>query len=75
MARKSKDDVLSDLMADAKSVHASHDTSTQARRRGKVISVSMPEADVEFIKAAAASHGLSVSAYLRFVAHAYEERR
>lgn len=75
-SKKSDIDALSALAAGANAARARNSganaTKNLPKRRGVVVSISMPREDEEMIRAAAASHGMPLSVYVRFACREYE---
>ena len=72
-------DALSALAANASAARKrnsrpSTPQKTSPKRKGVVMSISMPVDDAQFVRDAAKSHGLALSAYVRLACHEYERQ-
>lgn len=78
MARDARDgmDTLAALAANANFARMRNTsaTGTSHKRRGTVMSISMSQEDARFVREAAASHGLPVSAYVRLACREFERQ-
>lgn len=81
MARKADGgvDALASLAANASAARRRNASVTTAKkaspkRKGTVLSISMSLDDAEFVRKAAASHGIPLSAYVRLACHEFERQ-